>query len=132
MEAICHGEPALGARVASPNSRWSSAREQRGADRGDRLVQLFDHVPQPIVQQPNHIRAIYDGRWKYARYFDPAGEGESQYELYDHQTDPDELVNLAGENAAKEAEMAGKLAALEASRLAPAQLHKGYLPLIRG
>lgn len=87
--------------------------------------------PQSIVQQPNHIRAIYDGRWKYARYFDPAGQEEPQYELYDHQTDPDELQNLAGQNPTKQAEMAGKLAALEADRLAPAALHRAYLPLIR-
>jgi choline-sulfatase len=87
--------------------------------------------PQPIVQQPNHIRAIFDGRWKYARYFDPVGTAAPQYELYDLQTDPDEMQNLARQNTDKQAEMAQKLAALEAQRLAPAQLHKRYLPLIR-
>ncbi|MFL5802585.1 MAG: sulfatase-like hydrolase/transferase [Roseiflexaceae bacterium] len=88
--------------------------------------------PQSIVRQPNHIRAIFDGRWKYARYFDPAGAESPQYELYDRQTDPDELQNLAGQNTAKQAEMASKLAALEADRLAPAALHKSYLPLVGG
>jgi choline-sulfatase len=87
--------------------------------------------PQPIVQQPNHIRAIFDGRWKYARYFDPAGVEAPQYELYDLESDPDELQNLAGQNTAKQAEMAAKLAALEAERLAPAKLHGAHLPMIR-
>jgi choline-sulfatase len=87
--------------------------------------------PQAIVQQPNHIRAIFDGRWKYARYFDPSGAEPEQYELYDLQTDPDELTNLAGQGLAKQAEMAGKLAALEADRLAPLQTYKSYAPLIR-
>jgi arylsulfatase A-like enzyme len=87
--------------------------------------------PQSIVQQPNHIRAIFDGRWKYARYFDPAGTAASQYELYDLQTDPDEMQNLAGQNTTKQAEMAQKLAALEAGRLAPTSLRKNYLPLVR-
>lgn len=89
-------------------------------------------VPQPIVQQPNHLRSMFDGRWKYTRYFDPSGQEASQYELYDLQADPDELHNLAGQEAAKQAEMAQKLAALEAERLAPAQLHKIYLPLVQG
>jgi arylsulfatase A-like enzyme len=87
--------------------------------------------PQKIVQQPNHIRAIFDGRWKYVRYFDPAGAEPQQYELYDLQTDPDELRNLAGQNTAKQAEMAQKLAAIEAERLAPALLHGARLPLVR-
>ena len=41
------------------------------------------------------------------------------------------MQNLARQNTAKQAEMAQKLAALEAQRLAPAQLHKRYLPLVR-
>jgi hypothetical protein len=54
-----------------------------------------------------------------------------QYELYDLQTDADELMNLAGQNSAKQAEMANKRAALEAERLAPAPLHHAALPLIQ-
>ena len=87
--------------------------------------------PQSIVQQPNHLRAIFDGRWKYVRYFDPAGTAAPQYELYDLQTDPNEMQNLAGQNTSKQAEMAQKLAALEAERLAPIPLRKNYLPLVR-
>jgi arylsulfatase A-like enzyme len=87
--------------------------------------------PQSIVRQPNHIRAMFDGRWKYARYFDPADTAAPQYELYDLQSDPDEMQNLAGQNTAKQAEMAQKLVALEAERLAPEPLRKNRLPLIQ-
>jgi choline-sulfatase len=103
----------------------------------DAVLFMFDDQnagspnPQPVVKQPNHIRAIFDGRWKYARYFDPSGTQPEQYELYDLQTDPNELTNMAGINTAKRAEMASKLAALEADRLAPAQLYKAELPLVR-
>ncbi len=50
---------------------------------------------QTTVKQPNHIRCIREGRWKYAMYFDPAGVEASQYELYDLQEDPQELHNRA-------------------------------------
>lgn len=86
--------------------------------------------PQPFVKQPNHIRAIFDGRWKFARYFDPAGVEPPQYELYDLESDPYEMQNLAGQDTAKQAEMAEKLAALEAERLAPVKLHRAHLPQV--
>lgn len=50
---------------------------------------------QNIVQQPNHIRAIRDSRWKYSVYFDPSGRERAQRELYDLRTDPYELTNRA-------------------------------------
>lgn len=86
--------------------------------------------PQNFVTQPNHIRTIVDGKWKYSRYFDPSGEEEEEYELYDLVNDPNEMNNLAGKNKEKQAEMAAKLAALEAQRLAPSQTYKTYLPSV--
>jgi choline-sulfatase len=103
----------------------------------DAVLFMFDDQnagspnPQPTVQQPNHIRCIFDGRWKYARYFDPSAVAAEQYELYDLQTDPSELTNLAGQNTDKQAEMAARLATLEADRLAPTQLRKSFLPMVR-
>jgi arylsulfatase A-like enzyme len=84
---------------------------------------------QQIVTQPNHIRCIFDGTWKYARYFDSTGGEVEQYELYDLQTDPNELNNQAASNPEKSAEMAAKLAALENDRLGP--LYRTWLPIIR-
>ena len=121
---------------------WRRSRGHARRDASSRPVQdevlfTFDDQnagspnPQPIVRQPNHIRAIFDGRWKFARYFDPSGAEPPQYELYDRQSDPDEMQNLAGQNTTKQAEMASKLAALEAERLAPVQLHRSYLSLIK-
>lgn len=86
--------------------------------------------PQNFVTQPNHIRTIVDGKWKFSRYFDPSGQEEEEYELYDLVNDPNELNNLAGKNTEKQAEMAAKLAALEAQRLAPRQTYKTYLPSV--
>ncbi|AOW92567.1 sulfatase [Rhodococcus sp. WMMA185] len=48
-----------------------------------------------IVQEPSHIRAIWNDRWKYALYFDPAGVAGPQYEMYDLLEDPYELHNMA-------------------------------------
>ena len=47
-----------------------------------------------VTGQPNRVRAVGDGRWKYAMYFDPAGNAKSEYELYDLDRDPNEMTNL--------------------------------------
>ena len=47
-----------------------------------------------VTGQPNRLRAVGDGRWKYGLYFDPAGNSASEYELYDLERDPDEMENL--------------------------------------
>ena len=51
---------------------------------------------QEVSGQPNRVRAVRDGRWKYGLYFDPKGEKASEYELYDLDADPDEMKNLVG------------------------------------
>jgi choline-sulfatase len=84
---------------------------------------------QSLVTQPNHIRCMFDGRWKYARYFDPSGAEVEQHELYDLQSDPHELSNLSEANPAKRAEMAARLELLEQERLGA--LHHVRLPLIQ-
>ncbi len=103
---------------------------------------------EPLVAYPYYIRCILandpDGQWKYARYFDPTGVEPEQYEMYQlrdgegQPVDPNELENLAHEANAKSlskkyidkrAELAQRLAALEAERLQP--LSHNYLPLVQ-
>ena len=67
-----------------------------------------------VSGQPNRIRAVRDGRMKYAVYFDPSGETEPEYELYDLEQDPLEIDNLAHSAPGKRAEMAEQLAAVQA------------------
>jgi arylsulfatase A-like enzyme len=46
------------------------------------------------IRQPNLVRTLLDGTWKYSRYYDPNGVEPDQYELYHINTDPIEAVNL--------------------------------------
>ncbi|HUT52687.1 MAG TPA: sulfatase-like hydrolase/transferase [bacterium] len=68
---------------------------------------------------PMQIRAIHDGRYKYARYFDD--NLASEFELYDLQEDPLELRNLAGDPGYNklQQEMAARLEEAEAREMAP-------------
>ena len=67
-----------------------------------------------VAGQPNRIRAVRDGRMKYAVYLDPTGNAEPEYELYDLERDPLETENLADAAPGKRAEMAEQLAAVSA------------------
>lgn len=69
-----------------------------------------------LVKQPAHVRCIREARYKFAMYFDPSGQADPEYELYDLEDDPDELRNMGAPDgpyydAAKVAEMQQKLAA---------------------
>ncbi len=68
---------------------------------------------------PAQIRAVFDGRYKFARYFD---EGkDEQYELYDLEEDPLEMRNLAGDpnSVDLEGRMQGALRDLEKKEMSP-------------
>ncbi len=59
----------------------------------------------PRLDHPGLFRGVHDGRYKFARYFKPSEHHipkdwdtllkHNELELYDTQTDPDEIVNLA-------------------------------------
>ena len=74
---------------------------------------------QPEVKAPSQLRAIYDGRYKYARYFDPGVPEE--YELYDLANDPLEMRSLARDQGyrALQREMSDHLREAEAAEMAP-------------
>jgi arylsulfatase A-like enzyme len=84
------------------------------------------------VAQPNHVRCVRTMKYKLARYFDPTGTVEQQWEMYDLRHDPNEVVNLVEVDAsppklrdlpgqpvdqATVDELAALLAALEAKYL---------------
>lgn len=57
------------------------------------LPELPRLTPGP-VRQPNLVRTLIDGTWKYSRYYDPNGVEDDQYEMYHLPSDPIEAVNL--------------------------------------
>ncbi|TDR45768.1 arylsulfatase A-like enzyme [Tahibacter aquaticus] len=46
------------------------------------------------VRQPNHVRCVRSGGWKLSRYFDPSGEHADEWEMYNLDSDGNELTNL--------------------------------------
>jgi choline-sulfatase len=95
-------------------------RGERDSVRDAVLFTYDDHQAGTAFQdapgQPNRIRCVRDGRWKYAVYLDPSGRTPTEYELYDLDSDPDEALNLVYKRAGR-----GRTAAArgELSRLHP-------------
>lgn len=62
------------------------------------LFTYDDHQAGTALQdgagQPNRVRCVRDGRWKYAVYLDPAGRAGPEFEMYDLQSDETEENNL--------------------------------------
>jgi choline-sulfatase len=80
----------------------------------------------PYVPPPGNIVSIRERRWKIAEYFDPSGRRSSQWELYDLEKDPEEVVNLAFPGYDRSAEqdrqylrLRRKLRRVQATRLQP-------------
>ena len=72
---------------------------------GGKPEELGDQNLRPDMGKRGAIRAVYDGRYKLARYFSPQEHhvprtleeltANNDVELFDLESDPDELVNLA-------------------------------------
>ncbi len=46
------------------------------------------------IKQPNHVRSVRGHRYKLSRYFDPNDRVPQEWEMYDLQDDPNEVLNL--------------------------------------
>jgi arylsulfatase A-like enzyme len=94
-----HARPENAAMQAS-GVDWSGVTsiESEVSVRGHALFTYDDHQAatalQEVAGQPNRIRCVRDGRWKYAVYFDPTHRAASEFELYDLDADPLEQRNL--------------------------------------
>lgn len=80
----------------------------------------------PYLPPPNHIVSIREERWKLAEYYDADGNVPSQWEMYDLETDPAEVVNLAWDGYTRTPEQEAQfrrlqreLALVQKTRLAP-------------
>jgi arylsulfatase A-like enzyme len=80
-------------------------------------LELIRYIPRTTA--PDRMRAIFDGRYKFARYFGPGLPEE--YELYDLREDPLEMLNLGADPAfrALREEMLAKLLQYEKREMAP-------------
>lgn len=80
----------------------------------------------PYPTGANHIVSIREARYTFARYYDPTGKVEDQFEMYDRQDDPAQMTNLAWTGAERMPEqeeafqrLRALLAEVEATRLQP-------------
>jgi arylsulfatase len=65
----------------------------------------LDNMPRPDMKKRSNIRTVFDGRYKYSRYFNSQDHNRpttveeifkaNDVELYDLETDPNEIKNLA-------------------------------------
>ena len=65
----------------------------------------LDNRPKPDAKKRGNIRSVFDGRYKYSRYFSPIDHNRpttveeifaaNDVELFDLQSDPHEMNNLA-------------------------------------
>jgi arylsulfatase A-like enzyme len=93
--ADLHGRD-FSALLKNPTAAWPHPclYEHTGHDFGDDVAKVLKENPKDAIYQkvPWYTAIVQDG-WKYVRYLQP-GVGE---ELYDLNTDPEELKNLADE-----------------------------------
>jgi arylsulfatase A-like enzyme len=80
--------------LKDPSATWSHAcfYEYTGHDFGEDVTKILRDRPDDAIYQkvPWYVAAV-DGGWKYVHYLCPGATDE----LYNLQTDPDELINLA-------------------------------------
>jgi arylsulfatase A-like enzyme len=69
------------------------------------IAQLIKEGYRPDMKKRGSVRTVFDGRYKFSRYFSPLDRNSprtidelyqwNDVELYDHKTDPEEVKNLA-------------------------------------
>ncbi len=72
----------------------------------DRVLFTYDDhqagtARQEAPGQPNRVRCVREGRFKYAAYLDPRGRARPEHELYDMESDPLEVRNLLDRSTAE-------------------------------
>lgn len=94
---------------------WSMTMRRAAAVPG---AALAADMARDATPAPGEVRGMFDGRWKFARYFDETLPDE-EHELYDLREDPWELRNLATDPACRQIvrEMRARLAAAEAREM---------------
>ncbi len=86
--------------------RWTFKGRDLTPILGDPRAEVQDYIHYTYddlyfyVPAPNHIRCLVEKRWKYAVYYDIYTGRDPEYEMYDRQTDPREVNNLAHPGAA--------------------------------